>query len=425
MVHNKKLIITESERRRITNLHHTSVSLDYVISDWLSPDEKYVIFLDELYDIENKTKMGNIWENFDNFKFFIKHSFEVSKNIPQEIKENVISTVDSFILTESTQNLTQLKPIFRQILNEDWGLLGDLGNWAKDTAMSAVHGVTDFVKTGWEGLKKLGIAISQGDWMKIVDLLKKGALYVARKVRAAMYHPIGLLLDAILISTGVGKAFAWMPWAIAVGLDAYEFITGNYEDKELSLGWRLLFFATDIIGLVVAGAAAKGPRAAIMGLISRFGKTSEGLSLAIKESPALKSIFNTVSGASGKVVGLMERALNYMKTKSPMLYKFLSGVMGGVKNLLNKLISFIQSIVSGGVKLAKKGGKLVGKVLGAPGTLATKLGAGTKTAAAANVLVPMAAIGTYTNYKKRSMENDIASGLENSTVDSEYDYDAL
>ena len=73
----KQIIITESERRRIKNLYETPTSLDFVISNWLSPDEKYVIFLDELYNIESKTKLGNIWENFDNFKFFIKHSFSL------------------------------------------------------------------------------------------------------------------------------------------------------------------------------------------------------------------------------------------------------------------------------------------------------------------------------------------------------------
>ena len=55
-MYNNKLVISESERRRISNIYENSFSLDYVITDWVSPDEKYVIFLDELFDIENKTK---------------------------------------------------------------------------------------------------------------------------------------------------------------------------------------------------------------------------------------------------------------------------------------------------------------------------------------------------------------------------------
>ena len=406
MVHNKKLIITESERRRISNLHHTSVSLDYVISDWLSPDEKYAIFLDELYDIENKTKLGNIWENFDNFKFFMKHSFEVATNVPQSIKESVFENLDSFVLTESTQNLTQLKPIFKQILNEgDWGLLGDLGTWAKDTVVGAAQSVTDFAKTSYEGIKKLGIAIGQGDWTRVLDLIKKGSLYVARKIRAAMYHPIGLILDAILVASQLGKALAWIPWAVAVGLDVYEFISGNYEDPELHWGWRLLFVACDILGLVVAGAAAKGPRTIVLGLIQKFGKTFESLKAAIKSSPAITSILKKVGGGLSKVESMMKQAQNYTKTKSPMFYKFFSGIMGGIGKLIGKLTGFIQSVIGGTVNLAVKGGKAAVNVLNAPGKLATKLGAGTKTAAAANILVPAAVIGTgVENYKRRQTE---------------------
>jgi hypothetical protein len=70
-----------------------------VIAEWLSPDEKYCIFFDDLIDVENKTKIGNIWENFDNFKFFLKHSFEVATNIPQEIKESVLTSINSLLIT--------------------------------------------------------------------------------------------------------------------------------------------------------------------------------------------------------------------------------------------------------------------------------------------------------------------------------------
>jgi hypothetical protein len=78
----KKLLITESEKDNILGLYNitatNNISEEIVITDWLSPDEKYIIFLDELYDIENKTKLGNIWEDFNNLKTFLSHSFAVS-----------------------------------------------------------------------------------------------------------------------------------------------------------------------------------------------------------------------------------------------------------------------------------------------------------------------------------------------------------
>lgn len=406
-MNSRQIIITESERNRIKNLYETPTSLDFVISNWLSPDEKYVIFLDELFDIESKTKLGNIWENFDNFKFFLKHSFEVSTNIPQQIKEDVLKTLDSFLLTESTQNLTSLKPIFKQLLKEDWGVLGDLGNWAKETATGAVKGVTDFVKTGYEGLKKLGIAISEGDWMKIVDLLKKGALYVARSIRSALYNPVGLILDAILMASGVGIGFKMLPWAIVVALDIYELMTGKYEDPDLSMGWRLLFFGVDIVGLVSSGILAKSSRSVILNSIGRFGKSEKGLRTAVQNTPKLKTFLSKIVQESPKVEGLVKQSQSQIKTKSSIFFKFLSSIIGGIGKFISKLVSYIS------------------KLLTAPGTLTTKLGGGLKTAAGVNTLVPVAAIGAYGKYKKRSMENDITSGLENSTVDSEYDYDEL
>ena len=136
MTYNKKLNITESQRRSILKLHETGVSSDYVITDWLSPDEKYLIFLDELFDISTKTRLGNIWENFDNFKIFLKHSFEVATNIPQEIKESVLDSINSLVITESNQNISMLKPIVKQMLEEN--IFKDAWDWTKETVGSAV-----------------------------------------------------------------------------------------------------------------------------------------------------------------------------------------------------------------------------------------------------------------------------------------------
>jgi hypothetical protein len=386
-----KLLISESEKTHILNLYGVNETI--VITEWLSPDEKYCIFLDELYDIPNKNKIGNIWENFDNFKFFLTHSFEVSTNVPKQIKESVLHSLKSFVITESTQNMSILKPYLKEVLQE--GILKNVADWGKETVSSAVSGVSDFVKTSWDGLKKLGIAISEGDWNRIVDLLKKGALYVARQIRGALYNPIGTILDAILMASGVGVALKIIPWAIVVGLDVYEFMTGKYEDTELPTGWRLLYFATDVMGLVFAGTVAKTSKTMVTGLVKKYGKTSEGLSNAVKNSKNLTKFLETIQSSSTKVVGLMEKSLVHLKTKSPMFYKFLSGVMGGLKTVLDKLINLIGSILKG-----------AGNVLSAPGKLTTKLGGGVKIAAAADSVVPDAAIGAYGKYQQ-SKVNDV------------------
>jgi hypothetical protein len=407
-----KQLISEKERTRITNLYEIVTPMDYVIYDWLSPDEKYVIFLDELYDVIQQKKIGNIWENFDNFKMFIQHSFEVSTTIPQQIKEELSNLINSFVITESTRNLSKLKPIFKQILEQEnkYGLLGDFGNWAKDTATNAISSTTDFFKTGYEGLKKMGIAISQGEWSQVVDLLKKGSLYVARRIRAALYNPVGLILDAILVASGVGVGLKMLPWAIVVGLDLYEFGTGNYEEPDLSMGWRLLFFAVDCMGLVLPALAAKGPRVMIRNLINKFGKTDKGLLAAIRQSKPLQSFFKVVLDNINKVSGLMQKSTTYLKQKSPKIYNFLSGSLGLLSRFLLKLITLIKSLLKG-----------VGFVLSAPGKITTKLGGGGKIGATANTFVPLAGLGTYQQNQQRNYEEDLVDKLQNKSVESEYD----
>lgn len=414
MLYNKKLLLSESERNRISNIYNgNSAQFDFVISDWLSPDEKYVIFLDELYDIQNKTKLGNIWENFENFKFFLKHSFEVATNVSEEIREDVLSDINKFVITESTQNLSHLKSIFREILNEET-IFGSLYDFAKNTITGAVKNTADFFKTSYEGAKKTIGALSQGDWNQAINIVKKGALYVARKIRAALYHPIGLILDAILVATVAGKVFAWIPWAIAVGLDIYEFITGNYEDPDLHWGWRLLFTACDITGLIFAGAASKTLKTLVNSMIGRFGKTAGGVSKAIKSSPKLQNIFKNFSRYLTKAKEFLTSAQNTFKTKSPMLYKFISTALGG----FNRFATFV------GEKTIQLLG-IGGKILSAPGKLAGKLGAGQAVQNVANVAVPITILGTKGEYDKSKFEDEQYVALLNNKTTSEYNYDDL
>jgi hypothetical protein len=233
MVVQRKLMITESDRDYIRGLYgieNTITESDFVITDWLSPDEKYVIFLDELYDITNKIKIGNIWENFDNFKIFLKHSFEVAENVPTDIKESVLTSIKSLTLTESTQNLTPLKPFIKEMLTTegvgDW--VSGAGDWLKDTASGTVTNTGDFLKKSFSGVKKLISGITSGEWSEVLKLIKRGSLYVARKIRSALYHPIGLILDAILVATGIGKSAQFVIWGIVVALDIYELMSGDY-----------------------------------------------------------------------------------------------------------------------------------------------------------------------------------------------------
>ncbi len=413
MVVQSRNIVTESERNRILGLYgRPQVPESVVIAEWLSPDEKYCIFFDDLIDIENKTKIGNIWENFDNFKFFLKHSFEVATNIPQEIKESVLETINSFLITESNQNMVGLKPYVKELLSEQ-NYFQDAWNWTKDTAKSAVQGVKDFANTSIEGLKKLYTNIKDGEWRKAFEIIGKGVLYVARSIRSALYSPIGILLDAILIATGIGKSAQFVIWAVVVGLDVYELLSGNYEDPDLAMPWRLLLFGVDILGLVFAGAAAKGAKGIVGSLIRKFGKGTEGIAKAVQSSTALQGILKKMLGSAQGAGGLMQKAATHLKTKAPKIFNFLSGAFNAVGGFIKKMIEIIGSLLKGGFKAVSAPGKAVKNVLGGGK-------AGSAAQAALNVGAPTLALGAYQTGKERKQNDEFMAALQSNTTEPDY-----
>ena len=94
----------------------SNVHGEAIILELLSPDERYVIFLDELYDIQLKKKLGNIWENFENLKFFLRYSFNNS-NLDSKIIESANNILNGSIITESKDSILIAKPYIKQYIN--------------------------------------------------------------------------------------------------------------------------------------------------------------------------------------------------------------------------------------------------------------------------------------------------------------------
>ena len=340
-----QILISESERQNIIRQYDKSnITETYVIKDWLSPDDKYLIFLDELYDLESKKFIGNIWEDFNRLKTFLVHTFEVAKNIPVELKESV-DFLNKLVITES-KNILEAKLIIQSLINEgenNW--FTDLSNWMGEKASSAAQGVKDFAKKSYEGAKKLVGNISQGEWTKVLDLVKKGILYVARSLRSAVYNPVGLVLDTILVATGIGKGVQWIPWAIIVALDVWEMMTGNYEDPNENPYLRILFYATDVLGLVSTGVVAAGARQAAKAA-TVGAKTSQEITAALSKNSVFKGLFDTLLKGLPKVEGLLKQAANTLKTKFPAGAKFIEGVISGVKKLTQSISNLFSKRVS-------------------------------------------------------------------------------
>ena len=418
MVVQRKMIITESERDSIRGMYGlTPVNeSEIVITDWLSPDEKYAIFLDELYDITNKVKIGNIWENFDNFKLFLKHSFEVAENVPTNIKESVLNSINDLILTESTQNLSHLKPQVKEMFMTegigDW--VDGAGKWLSDTAKETVTGTSDFFNKSLSGAQKVISGIGKGEWSQVLNLIKTGALYVARKIRSALYSPVGLILDAILVATGIGKSAQFVVWGIVVALDIHELISGDYENKDESFLERLFFTGVDMIGLVSTGLLAKGSKSLIGSIFRKYGTSTQGLSKAAKESPKFKGILESMLTSATSSKGKMDEVASFLKTKSPMLYKFVSKILGAIGRFISKIVNIVKSILTGTFKVISTPGKFIEKSLGGG-----KLGTGTK--AGLNTTAVVGGVGTYQNTQKLKQNKEINQIFGGGEIKPEFD----
>jgi len=392
-----KLIINESEKSHILNLYgdiNEGMTNDVVITDWLSPDEKYVVFLDELYDIQNKVKLGNIWEDYNTLKTFLHHTFSTSK-FSKQIKENAEKVLNNKLLLEGKQNLNELKSAVKILVNE--GLLNNFKNWVVKTGKSTVDGFVEFAKTAYKGSAELIDKISNGEWKEVFNLLKRGVLYLFRKVRSAMYHPVGLIIDAILVATGIGKAVQWIPWAIIVSLDVYEMVSGDYEEN-IPTWQRLLFFGIDILGLVTTGVAAKAAKTAVAG---------KNLT-TIAKSPIGKRLLTKIAESAEKAPEMLRKASKYLTTKFSKGSTFISNILGKVGGLIESLVKSIKKVIG-------LPNKVLTKVI--PGE--TKLAKGTRAGVGTTALV--SGIGTYGEYDLEKQENKISDILTNNSVDYKMD----
>ena len=349
----RNIVLTENDKRQILSKHIKETNVidnDIVITDWLSPDEKYMIFLDELYDIDNKKNLGDIWSNPDNLILFLEHTYRVSP-LKQSIKEHASNVFGRVMLTESNIDLTPLKPLIKQYLKE--GLWDSFTGWVSKTAKSTVKGVSDFFVDSWEGIKKFGVAISKGDWNEIVSLLGKGVKWLARKLRQALYSPVGIVVDAILIATGVGKIAQAVAWAIVVALDIYEFASGDYEDDS-PMWMRIIFFGIDILGLVFAGIAAKGAKSIITAAIGS-AKTAEEAAILIAKNPAALKVIEKMGAATKDVPALLSKSVGQMGKTFPKGAGFVGGAMSKSIETLAKAQSGYKTLLKGaksGVKTA-------------------------------------------------------------------------
>ena len=368
MVYQKTNILTESEVNRIRNLYGVGpVRKKYVFEACITVDEKYFIMNDEVFDLQEKKLLGSLWESMDIFKTLFENIKIVDEEY-QDIRESIINLP----ITESKEDLQEIKKLMLE-----FDFFKD--TWVGKQMSDAGEGIKNTISQSYEGLKKLGVAVSQGEWSNIVNLLSKGVLFILRKLKDAMYSTVGMIVDAILIATGIGKTVQWIPWALVTALDLYQITTGNYEGEEKNdpMWLKLLFLGFDILGLVSAGAMAKAARTEAQPL-RVIAKDPTKVSQYLSKNPRLKGFIESMINGAKSVPKKLGEASSWISKKFPAGADFIKSIFSGMTKILTQLEESLGGLIGkkastgvmAGTKTGaalygfEKGTPLVGKLFG-------------------------------------------------------------
>jgi len=324
---------------------------DYIFEACITVDGRYYLIHDEVFDMQEQRTLGNVWSSIDVFKNIFQN-IRLKDNEYKEIRENIISLP----ILEGKENLYGLRDILLEA--------GFLDNtWVGRQFKSAGQGIADFTKTSWEGVKKFGIAISEGEWGEIISLLAKGVRYVLRKLKDALYSAIGITIDAILVATGIGKGVQWIPWALITALDVYQITTNDWpaEEQNDPMWMKFLTLGFDVLGLVSTGAIAKGAKMSFAPL--KALKTPEQAAKFFAKNPKLKGVVQSIINGSSKVPKMMSNAQKFLSSKFPAGAKFLSGILGKISSIMSKLVESLKSLIGTKGLAATKAGTTTGGMI--------------------------------------------------------------
>ncbi len=327
MVYQRKIILTESEKNEIRKKYDLpQEKRDYIFEGCITVDGRFLIFHDEVFDLKEQKSLGNVWGSFDIFKTIFSN-IELEDKEYTVIRENILSLP----IVEGKNDLYEIRDILLEFnfFDDTW-----LGNKLK----SAGQSIKDATVAGWEGLKKLGVSISQGQWSEILSLLGRGVLWVLRKLKEALYSTVGMIVDAILVATGVGKTVQWIPWALVTALDIYQLTNNDWpaEEKNDPMWLKLLFIGFDILGLVTTGAVAKAARAQGKAL-SSIAKNPKLVADFFRKNPSFKNTVQSILNGIKKVPQFLSGAQKTMSSKFPKGASFISNIMGKLSGVLKNM----------------------------------------------------------------------------------------
>jgi hypothetical protein len=242
MVLQKTGLILERHNSILDYNGHTNQTKDLIRTDkvlfeaFITVDERYFVMNDHVIDIQEQTNLGYLWDSLDVFKK-IFGTVQIDNSEYKEIQEGIAELP----LMENKSDLYAIRDVLIEwtwsgVADSVVGGAKDLGNWAKDKVVDAGNSIMSFADQAWANVKKLGLAISEFDFKRVLSLLKKGALWVLRKFKDAAYSTVGIIVDAILVATGIGKVAQGVFWGLVTGLDVYPIwqqVIGNQKGPQL------------------------------------------------------------------------------------------------------------------------------------------------------------------------------------------------
>jgi hypothetical protein len=335
MVYQTRNIVTESERNRISSIHgFTPKKRDYIFEACVTVDGRYFVIQDEVFDIQEQRTIGNLWGSLDTFKTIFENIKLEDTNYSQ-IRESFLSLP----ILESQQNLYGLRDILLEFdfLQDTW-----LGRQFKNAGNS----VADFAKTSYEGIKKFGVAVSQGEWMSILKLLGQGVRYLLRKLKDALYSNLGMIVDAILLATGVGAGATKIAWGLVVGLDIYQLAFDDWPDEEKNdpFWLKCLFLGFDILGFTTAAAAAKAAKAGITP-IRVIANSPKKVAQYLEKNPKIKGFIRSMIDGMKSVPAMLQSVMKTLSSKFPKGAEFIGRALGGLKSISSKFTSSLQRLL--------------------------------------------------------------------------------
>lgn len=311
-----------------------------VFEAFITSDERYFVMNDHVIDLQEKTNLGYLWESMDVFRTIFTNIKDETQEFGS-LRESILSTP---IIENEKQNLYELRDFF--LLEDFWS-----DTWLGRNLKDAGEGVGNFYDEAKKKMAEFGQNLSTSQFAEVMKSIGKGVLWVLRKFKEAAYSTVGIIVDAILVATGIGKVAQAVFWGLVTGLDIYQISTGDWEPSGTETWMKWMDLTCDLIGLIGAGVAAKGARGLVKGV-----KSATELPKFIKSNKALMDMIKTIKGGVSSLIGKLTKMLQGLKGKWKPLDGFIDKVISMASSVMGNMRKFFNFLFPGDltVGLTKK-----------------------------------------------------------------------